>query len=149
MMRFGILACAGLCLWTFPLAAADPASIQLPGLQYQVLGSGSGEGAHPTRADDVRIRYVGRLADGRIFSTSAEDGAGLSTFPVKSVIPGFSALVRLMRPGDRWRFRIPAYLGYGPEGKRYAPGDPNLKRDIPPDSDLVFDVELVSIAPAR
>lgn len=148
-MRLRILVCVGLCLWTFPAAAAEPAPIELPGLQYQVLRSGSEQGARPTRADDVRIRYIGRLADGRIFSTSADDGAGLSTFPVKSVIPGFSALVRLMRPGDRWRFRIPSYLGYGPEGKRYAPGEPNLKRDIPPDSDLVFDVELVSIAPAR
>ena len=54
-----------------------------------------------------------------------------------------------MRPGDRWRFFLPAYLAYGAEGKTYRPGDPNLKRDIPPDSPLVFDVELVSVISGR
>ena len=95
------------------------------------------------------VRYVGRLADGSIFSTSASDGAVPSAFSVRTVIPGFSALVQLMKPGDRWRFTIPAYLSYGYQGRRFVPPEAMLKRDIPPDSTLIFDVELVSITPTR
>jgi FKBP-type peptidyl-prolyl cis-trans isomerase len=53
-----------------------------------------------------------------------------------------------MRPGDRWRITLPAYLAYGAPGRRYHPPEPTLKRDIPPDSILIFDVELVAIRPA-
>ena len=129
--------------------AAGSGIVRLPGLQYEVLRSGPPAGARPLRSDDVMIRYVGRLADGSIFSTSAADGAEASLFSVRTVIPGFSALVQLMRPGDRWRFTIPAYLGYGHQGRRYTPPEATLKRDIPPGSTLIFDVELVSITPGR
>jgi FKBP-type peptidyl-prolyl cis-trans isomerase len=59
-----------------------------------------------------------------------------------------SAALQLMRPGDRWRITLPAYLAYGRLGRRYKPPEPTLKRDVPPDATLVFDVELVSVAPA-
>ena len=122
--------------------------VTLPGLQYEVLRSGP-VGPRPLRSDDVMIRYVGRLADGSIFSTSANNGAEPSSFSVRTVIPGFSALVQLMRPGDRWRFTIPSYLGYGHQGRRFTPPEATLKRDIPPGSTLIFDVELVSLLPGR
>lgn len=127
-------------------AVAEPAKrVAMPGPAYEILHSGPASGAHPTRADTVNIRYVGRLATGDIFSTSADEGRGTSEFPVKGVVPGFSALVQLMRPGDRWRFFLPSYLAYGAPGRRHQPPEPTLKRDVPPDSDLVFDVELVTI----
>ena len=127
---------------------AESAVVSLPGLQYEVLRSGPA-GLRPLRSDDVMIRYVGRLADGSIFSTSANSGAVPSAFSVRTVVPGFSALVQLMRPGDRWRFTIPPYLGYGHQGRRFTPPEATLKRDIPPGSTLIFDVELVSIMPGR
>lgn len=129
--------------------SADREVVRLPGLEYEVLSSGPVSGAHPLRSDDVMIRYVGRLANGSVFSSSANNGAEPSSFSVRTVIPGFSALVQLMRPGDRWRFRIPSYLAYGHQGRRFSPPEPTLKRDIPPDSALTFDVELVSIEPAE
>ena len=151
-MRLHALVCAGIVLFLTPAdaTAARPASaVRLPGPHYEILRSGRAGGAHPKRSDEVAIRYVGTLTDGSVFSTSARNGADVSAFPVRTVIPGFSALVQRMRPGDRWRFTIPAYLAYGPEGKRLTPSERNLKRDVPPDSILIFDVELVSIAPAR
>ncbi len=90
------------------------AAVTLPGLSYEVLGSGPEAGPHPTRADAVTMRYVGRLTDGAVFSTSPDEGKGLSTFGVKEVIPGMSAVLQLMRPGDRWRVTMPPYLAYGP-----------------------------------
>lgn len=149
-----VAACAGpgsggldASLAPVPSSVAKDGIVSLPGLQYEVLRSGP-VGPRPLRSDDVMIRYVGRLADGSIFSTSAHNGAEPSSFSVRTVIPGFSALVQLMRPGDRWRFTIPSYLGYGHQGRRFTPPEANLRRDIPPGSVLVFDVELVSIQPA-
>ena len=122
--------------------------VRLPGPEYKVLHSGPTAGRNPLRSDDVMIRYVGRLEDGSIFSTSANEGAEPSKFSVRTVIPGFSALIQLMRPGDRWRFTIPSYLGYGHQGRTFTPPEATLKRDIPPNSTLVFDVELVSVEPS-
>src|ERR1700756_2921334 len=117
MKPLATAALAGLAFAAGALAAsAGPAgkTVALPGLRYQVLASGPAAGAHPTRADSVAMRYVGRLEDGEVFSTSPGDGTGLSTFAVKEVIPGMSAALQLMRPGDRWRITMPPYLAYGP-----------------------------------
>ncbi len=109
----------------------------LPGLSYKVLKSGPADGVHPTRSDTVTVHYVGKLADGSEFDASGGDGSGEATFKVSEVIAGFSAALKLMRPGDQWRIYIPAYLAYGDQEKP----------KIPPGSTLVFDLELVSIAP--
>jgi FKBP-type peptidyl-prolyl cis-trans isomerase FklB len=124
-----------------------------------VLSSGPAEGPHPTRADTITMRYVGGLADGEFFSTSPGDGKEVSTFPVGQLIPGMTAALQLMRPGDRWRITMPPYLAYGP-GRPLAPATtpaPNSppptgpaaqvvqKRGIPSDATLVFDVDLVAI----
>jgi FKBP-type peptidyl-prolyl cis-trans isomerase FklB len=130
-------------------APAWAAPVVLPGVTYEVIRSGPAGGPHPTRADAVTMKYVGRLADGAVFSTSAENGAAASPFGVREVIPGMSAALQLMRPGDVWRITLPAYLAYGAPGRRYAPPEATLKRDVPPDATLVFDVELVSVAPAK
>lgn len=145
IIGFGAAALLSGCAST-PDAAAG--KITLPGPQYEVLRSGSLDGVHPTRADVVSIRYIGRLQGGEIFSTSTDDGRGTSDFPVRGVVPGFSALVQLMRAGDVWRFTLPSYLAYGARGRTHIPPEPTLRRDVPPNSTLVFDVELVAIKPA-
>ena len=122
--------------------------VTLPGVGYEVLASGPAAGAQPTRADQVTMRYVGRLADGSVFSTSTGGGVEPSPFKVREVIPGMSAALQLMRPGDRWRITLPGYLAYGRLGRKYTPPEATLKRDVPPDAVLVFDLELVSVAPA-
>jgi FKBP-type peptidyl-prolyl cis-trans isomerase FklB len=137
--------------------AAAAQSVSLPGIRYQVLASGPATGAHPTRADTVSMRYVGKLEDGEVFSTSPGDGAQASTFGVKAVIPGMSAALQLMRPGDRWRITMPPYLAYGPgrpltpAGGAAQPANAQViqKRGIPPEATLTFDVELVAILPAK
>jgi FKBP-type peptidyl-prolyl cis-trans isomerase len=125
--------------------AAQAAPVTLPGVQYEVLASGPAGGAMPTRADAVMMRYVGRLTTGEVFSTSANGGAEPSKFVVREVVPGMSAALQLMRPGDRWRITVAPYLAYGRLGRRYQPPEATLKRDVPPDATLMFDVELVSV----
>ncbi|MFC3071088.1 FKBP-type peptidyl-prolyl cis-trans isomerase [Phenylobacterium soli] len=129
-------------------AASPAAPVVLPGIRYEVLASGPAGGVQPTRADAVTMRYVGRLTDGAVFSTSPGGGAEPYAFKVREVIPGMSAALQLMRPGDKWRITMPAYLAYGRLGRKWAPGEPLLKRDVPPEATLVFDVELVSVAKA-
>ena len=159
MIRSLTLATAVLCLSLGATAAsaAEPAgkTVALPGIRYQVLAPGPAAGAHPTRADTITMRYVGRLEDGEVFSTSPADGTGLSTFGVKEVIPGMSAALQLMRPGDHWRITMPPYLAYGPGRPLSTPATAaqnaqvTQRRGIPPDATLVFDVELVAILAAK
>jgi FKBP-type peptidyl-prolyl cis-trans isomerase FkpA len=105
------------------------------GLMYQVLREG--EGARPSASDTVAVHYEGRLLDGAVFDSSYARGEP-AVFQLGSVIPGWSEGVQLMRPGSRYRFTVPPELGYGEKGA----GDV-----IPPNSTLVFDVELLGIAP--
>ena len=155
LLTVGLLAAAPM--------AAFAAPVTLPGLSYEVLGSGPADGAHPTRADTITMRYVGRLTDGQVFSTSPNDGKAVSTFPVQQLIPGMTAALLLMRPGDHWRITMPPYLAYGP-GRPLAPQNANgataapptgpaaqvvQKHGIPPNATLIFDVELVAIVTAK
>ena len=129
------------------LVAAQP--VTLPGISYQALQSAPTTGEHPTRADEVDVRYVGRLTTGEVFSASPEGGKGISSFAVQRVIPGFMAAVLLMRTGDRWRVTLPPYLAYGAPGRAMGPQASAMQsRDIPPGATLIFDIELVAIRPA-
>lgn len=121
----------------FAKTAKEAGVVSLPGIAWKVLKSGSADGAHPGRSDTVTVHYIGKLTDGTQFDASGGDGTGEASFKVSGVIAGFAAALKLMRPGDQWRVYIPAYLAYGDQAKP----------TIPAGSTLVFDIELVSIAP--
>ena len=132
------------------LTTPPPAEHALPGIRYEVLEAGPVSGAHPTRADDVDVRYVGQLTDGTTFSASPDGGRQPMTFAVQRLIPGFMAALLLMRPGDRWRVTLPPYLAYGATGRRLGPQASTMQsHDIPPEATLIFDIELVAVRPAR
>jgi len=122
-----------------PWAPGAPGLISLPGVHYRVLKSGPANGSHPNRADDVVVRYEGRLVSGKVFDSSAQDKSGTATFPLGKLIPGWVASVQLMRPGDEWLIHIPAYMAYGAKGVG----------SIPPNADLVFKIELVAFVPHK
>ena len=102
------------------------------GLQYEVLRSGSGP--KPKQSDTVEVHYHGTLTDGTVFDSSVERGESIS-FPVNGVIPGWVEALQLMSVGDKWKLTIPPGLAYGPR----AAGK------IPPNSALIFEVELIAI----
>lgn len=102
------------------------------GLQYEVLRKGKGEKPKPT--DTVTTNYEGRLIDGTVFDSSYKRGEP-ATFPLNRVIPGWTEGLQLMSPGAKYRLYVPADLAYGARGAG----------PVPPNSALIFDVELLSI----
>lgn len=107
-------------------------TVTASGLQYEVLKSGTG--AKPKETDTVRVHYHGTLTDGTVFDSSVERNEPIE-FAVTGVIKGWVEALQLMSVGDKWRLTIPAELAYGPR----AAGD------IPANSVLVFEVELLGI----
>ncbi|NIP97326.1 MAG: FKBP-type peptidyl-prolyl cis-trans isomerase [Akkermansiaceae bacterium] len=107
------------------------------GLQYEILKAGSG--ARPSATDTVSVHYHGTLIDGTVFDSSVERKEP-ATFGVNQVIPGWTEALQLMPTGSKWKLFIPAGLGYGAQG---------AGRDIGPNATLIFEVELLSIAPAK
>ncbi len=115
---------------------AQSGVVTLPsGLQYKILKPGTGP--RPTKDDTVVCNYKGTLLNGKEFDSSYKRGQA-ATFPVGQVIPGWTEALQLMPVGSKWQLWIPSNLAYGPR----AAGP-----DITPNSTLVFEVELESIAP--
>ena len=110
-----------------------PGVVALPsGLQYEVLVEGSGP--KPAATNNVTCHYHGTLIDGTVFDSSVKRGQPAS-FPLNAVIKGWTEGLQLMSTGSKWRFFIPANLGYG---------DRQVSAQIGPNSTLIFDVELIS-----
>jgi FKBP-type peptidyl-prolyl cis-trans isomerase FkpA len=107
------------------------------GLQYQVLSEGTGP--KPKATDTVSVNYTGTLIDGTKFDSSYDRGQPV-TFPVNGVIPGWTEGLQLMNVGSKYKFFIPGELAYGER----SPGP-----EIPPNSTLIFEVELLSIGEAQ
>lgn len=114
-------------------AKKDKIMITDTGLQYKVITEGTGK--TPDIEDNVTVHYRGMTIDGKEFDSSYDRGEP-TTFPVSRVIPGWTEGLQLMKEGSKYRFFIPSYLGYGKKG---------AGRVIPPNSALVFDVELIKV----
>ncbi len=99
-----------------------------PQIRVEVLEAGTGR--MPTATDVAIVKYEGRLADGTVFDANDE-----APLPLSRMVPGFAEGLVQMRMGGRYRLHIPASLGYGAEGAG----------PIPPNSDLIFDIELLDI----
>lgn len=119
-------------------AGKFPANVQTTasGIKYAVLRAGTGK--MPNKGQGVAVHYYGSLKDGISFDQSFERGQPI-TFPIGQgqVIPGWDEGIALMKEGETGVLYIPAALAYGDKV------DPN--GPIPPNSELMFYVELVKI----
>ncbi len=125
------------------------------GLQYTILKKGTG--VKPTEGKDIYVHYAGYLEDGTLFDSSYEainkvygkfdqnraNQNGYQPFPFKygnkgGLIPGFLEGINNMNFNDKAIFFIPANLGYG------AKGAGNV---IPPNSNIIFEVEILENLP--
>ncbi len=112
--------------------AKDGVKTTESGLQYEVLTEGKGK--KPNAESTVKVHYKGTLIDGTEFDSSYKRNAP-AEFPVKKVIKGWTEALQLMSIGSKWKLTIPADLAYGESGRP----------SIPPNSALVFEVELLEI----
>jgi FKBP-type peptidyl-prolyl cis-trans isomerase len=105
------------------------------GIWYHIDPQGDGDFA--LKDDVVSIRYVGKFLDGKVFSSSDQDGRNFE-FPVgqKFAIQAFDELMLLMKKGGKGTFVVPSYLAYGAEG---------WGKTIPPYTPLVFEIEFMDI----
>lgn len=124
------------------------------GLKILKIQEGTGE--KPKLGQEVLVNYAGWLSDGTLFDTSVPEIAEqfgkyeeinrmhrgdfsptpMAYSPDSRLIAGFKEGLLTMNIGDKVRLFIPPYLGYGPQG-----GGP-----IPPNADLIFDIEIVGLS---
>ncbi|MCP4172628.1 MAG: FKBP-type peptidyl-prolyl cis-trans isomerase [Fuerstiella sp.] len=108
------------------------------GIQYLVLREGSGE--KPTKKSTVSTHYRGKLVNGTVFDESYKGNSPTederpASFGVTQVIAGWTEALQMMKVGAKYRLFIPPELAYGDRGQS----------TIPPNSLLIFDIELVGI----
>jgi FKBP-type peptidyl-prolyl cis-trans isomerase len=109
------------------------------GIQYTVITAGAGPIPKPT--DIVKVNYRGTFVDGKEFDASHGKPFPCSLVPgPRSVIEGWQYILKLMPTGSKWKVVIPPDLAYHAQGQPPA---------IPPNATLVFEIELVSIDPAK
>tara|TARA_Y100000385_G_scaffold65373_1_gene64752 strand:+ start:6267 stop:7199 length:933 start_codon:yes stop_codon:yes gene_type:complete len=105
------------------------------GLRYQIIQKGSG--AQATKGATVSVHYKGQLTDGTVFDSSYKRKEPIEfALGMGQVIAGWDEGVSLLKVGDKARFVIPSSLGYGSRGAGGV---------IPPNANLIFDVELVTV----
>lgn len=104
------------------------------GLEYKIIKKGTGK--LPEAGKKVTVHYRGTLLDGRQFDSSFDRGQPISfTLGQRQVIAGWDEGIQLFPVGSRGRLRIPPGLAYGERGAGAV---------IPPNSTLIFDIEIVS-----
>ncbi|MFQ5346239.1 MAG: FKBP-type peptidyl-prolyl cis-trans isomerase [Rhodothalassiaceae bacterium] len=114
-------------------AAEDGVERSPAGVYYRILQAGTGR--MPKPGDIVRVHYEGRLVNGTVFDSSYARGEP-AEFPSDRLIKGWQEILTMMHEGGKWQIAIPAELAYGARGA----GDV-----IPPDSALLFTIELLEV----
>lgn len=103
------------------------------GLKYTELVDGTGP--TPQRGQTLTVHYTGTLVNGFKFDSSRDRGTPMEfKFGVQPMIKGWDEGLATMKVGGRRKLVVPPALGYGPQGR---------PPDIPGNSTLIFDVELL------
>ena len=114
------------------LAANNMEATEHPsGMFYRIDEAGSGTA--PDEDATVEIRYRGYLVNGAIFDQTRGDDT--ATFVLSNLIDGWGHALPLLKPGGKGTFFLPSALAYGRNGQGI----------IPPNTVLIFDIELVRV----
>ena len=107
------------------------------GLYYTITKQG--EGANAKAGQKVSMKYLGKFLDGKKFDSNVDDNFNMThplefTLGIGQVVKGWDEGIQLLNPGSKATLYLPSAIGYGPAGRG----------PIPPNTVMVFDVELVS-----
>lgn len=117
--------------WAF---AAPAGEVVLPsGVKIETIKEGTG--AFPTASDRVKVHYKGMLIDGTEFDSSYSRGKP-AVFPLRGVIRCWTEGVQKIKVGGKAKLTCPSDTAYGSRGAGHV---------IPPNSTLIFEVELLEI----
>mmetsp|Transcript_43839 Transcript_43839/g.121813 ORF Transcript_43839/g.121813 Transcript_43839/m.121813 type:complete len:257 (-) Transcript_43839:7-777(-) len=131
---------AGVALTMSVTLLGCEAAPELPPFEVETTSPGDGR-TYPGQGDRLTIHYAGAVANGGAsFMSTRDQGEPFAfTVGVGQVIRGLDEGIVLMSLGERATIRIPALMAYGDRGKDGI---------VPPNADLVYDVELLKIEPA-
>lgn len=115
--------------------SAEGVKVTASGLQYIMETEGTGK--TPSKTDQVKVHYKGTLTNGEVFDSSYDRGEP-AVFPVGGLIPGWTEALQMLKVGSKVKLFIPPELAYGESGRP----------KIPPNSVLVFEMELLDIVAA-
>ena len=93
------------------------------GIQYKVIQIGTSM---------VKVEYTGSYVNGTVFEKSKEP----VTFPINNVIPGWTEVLKIMKPGATYQVAIPPQLAYGEHG---------VDKAIGPNQTLLFTIHLIEV----
>ena len=142
LLTFGVMFGVVVLLASSRVGAADgpskttgKGSKTSSGLQYWDLKKGTGPVAKAGQT--VKVHYTGWLTDGKKFDSSLDRGEPLEfKLGAGMVIKGWDEGVQGIKVGGKRKLIIPPELGYGKKG---------FGKEIPPDAELIFEVELLKI----
>ena len=118
-----------------PPTAKGETKTTASGVKYETLKEGTGPEAKA--GQKIKIHYTGTLENGTKFDSSRDRGQPFPvTIGIGQVIKGWDEAVPGMKVGERRRLTIPSQAAYGVQGR---------PPKIPPDSTLIFDVELMGV----
>ena len=108
-------------------------------IEVKILNETIGSGLEVKNHSKLSVHYIGRLEDNTVFDSSYDRGQFFDfQIGVRKVIPGWETGLLGMREGGNRTIFIPYQLAYGESGAG------NL---IPPKSNLIFDIEVIKVAP--
>lgn len=141
----GVLVLIVFAYFIFGLSSTSKSNSQISPIPSQAASSGKlqivdekiGSGSAVKSGDTVSINYVGTLTNGTVFDSTAahNDGPFVTQIGVGQVIKGWDEGIIGMKVGGKRKLVIPPSLGYGDQ----------TEGSIPPNSTLIFQVELVGI----
>jgi FKBP-type peptidyl-prolyl cis-trans isomerase len=144
MLNARNLAAASLFLFCASVALADNSAPTKPSGKPTVTPSGlkifelkKGAGPEAKSGATVKVHYTGWLTDGKKFDSSVDRGQPFEfKLGAGMVIKGWDEGVAGMKVGGKRQLQIPSQLAYGPRGAAGV---------IPPNAELIFDVELLGV----